>query len=110
MAYDKNRAWRSAAGYQAIVDSARVACALERFRLAHGKYPESLASLSPEFIATLPRDLVNGEALHYRRKGDSHFIIYSVGWNERDDGGVRGKSLDWRANVDSAVGDWVWEG
>src|SRR5207248_3208649 len=35
------------------------AIALERFRLKHGAYPESLAALQPEFISTVPRDTLN---------------------------------------------------
>ena len=35
---------------QASVDLARVAIALERYRLAHGEYPESLDALAPQFI------------------------------------------------------------
>jgi hypothetical protein len=36
---------------QSSVDLARVAIALERYRLAHGEYPESLDALAPQFIA-----------------------------------------------------------
>ena len=42
---------------QADVDLARVACALERYRLAHGSYPETLDALAPQFIEKLPHDL-----------------------------------------------------
>ena len=93
-----------------MAESARVACALERFHLAHGKYPESLASLSPEFIATLPNDLVNGQPLHYHPTGDGHFVIYSVGWNEKDEGGLEAKFQDGSVDVDGSSGDWVWKG
>ena len=34
---------------QSQVDLARMACALERFRLAHGNYPETLNALAPQF-------------------------------------------------------------
>ncbi len=36
---------------QTDVNLARVACALERYRLAHGNYPETLDALAPQFIA-----------------------------------------------------------
>ena len=49
------------------MDLARVAIALERYRLAHGAYPESLDVLAPQFIAQLPHDIINGQPLHYRR-------------------------------------------
>jgi hypothetical protein len=92
---------------QAQVDIARTACALERFRLAHGNYPETLDALAPQFIAALPHDVINGQPLHYRRTDDGKFILYSVGWNETDDGGkvVFTKS----GRVDTEKGDWVWQ-
>jgi hypothetical protein len=73
---------------QESVDLVRVAIALERFRLAHGENPEALDALSPQFIAKLPHDIINGQPLHYRRTDDGQFVLYSVGWNETDDGGV----------------------
>jgi hypothetical protein len=90
---------------QAGVDVARVACALERYRLAHDEYPETLDVLSPQFIDKLPHDIINGQPLHYHRTDDGRFVLYSVGWNEKDDGGVRGKGGGWSTEE----GDWVWE-
>jgi hypothetical protein len=110
MVFNETRFWQSSGRRQAMAESARVACALERFHLAHGKYPESLASLSPEFIATLPNDLVNGQPLHYHPTGDGHFVIYSVGWNEKDEGGLEAKFQDGSVDVDGSSGDWVWKG
>jgi hypothetical protein len=100
-----NAAKRFASG-QESVDLARVACALERYRLTHGEYPESLDALAPQFIAKLPHDIINGQPLHYRRAPDGQFVLYSVGWNETDDGGVVG--LTKNGNVDTSTGDWVW--
>ena len=65
-----------------------MAIALERYRLAHGEYPDSLDALAPQFIAKVPHDVIGGQPLHYRRTSDGQFVLYSVGWNETDDGGV----------------------
>jgi hypothetical protein len=92
---------------QATVDLARVACALERYRLAHGEYPETLDALSPRFIAQVPHDIMNGQPLHYRLANGDSFILYSVGWNEKDDGGT--VALTKSGNVDRENGDWVWQ-
>ena len=73
---------------QASVDLARMAIALERYRLAHGEYPESLDALAPQFMEKVPHDVIGGRPLHYRRTDDGQFVLYSVGWNETDDGGV----------------------
>jgi hypothetical protein len=93
---------------QESVDLARVACALERCRLVHGAFPESLDSLALQFIPNLPHDIINGRPLHYHRTSDGQFVLYSVGWNETDDGGsvvfYKGSS----DRVDINKGDWVW--
>ncbi len=52
---------------------------------------------------------INDQPLHYRRTDDGQFLLYSVGWNGTDDGGivVRQKHpLD--AWLDMEKGDWVW--
>lgn len=97
---------------QSAIDLARVAVALERYHLEEGEYPDSLDALTPHFIEQLPHDLINGGPLHYRRTSDGQFILYSVGWNERDDGGVivfnkkdNGEDLP---STDINQGDWVW--
>lgn len=99
---------------QSSVDLARTAIALERYRLVHGEYPETLDALAPQFIAKLPHDVINGQPLHYRRNPPSpgsgaangQFVLYSVGWNETDDGGE--VSLSKNGTVDTSTGDWVW--
>jgi hypothetical protein len=102
-----NAGVKKIASIQASIDLARVACALERYWLAHGEYPQTLDVLAPQFIAQLPHDIINGQPLHYRRSDDGRFILYSVGWNETDDGGqvVLTKS----GSVDREKGDWVWQ-
>jgi hypothetical protein len=94
------------ASAQSSVDLARVGIALERYRLMRGAYPESLDALAPQFIAKLPHDVINGQPLKYHRTTDGRFILYSVGWNETDDGGIVG--LKESGSVDINMGDWVW--
>jgi hypothetical protein len=83
-----------------------LACALERYRLANGRFPVSLEALNPGFIQRVPRDLMTGSPLHYALKEDSRFTLYSVGWNERDDGGSIAKSTGGQTDTEQA--DWVW--
>ena len=92
---------------QNAVDMAIVACALERYRLAKGEYPERLAVLAPEYLKTIPPDVVDGLPLHYRRTQDGSFALYSVGWNGQDDGGVIGRDNSGRLKPE--LGDWVWQ-
>jgi len=94
---------------QNAVQEAIVACALERFRLSKGQYPESLDGLAPQFVTKLPPDVMNGEPLRYRRTEDGKFVLYSVGWNEVDDGGVIARTEGSPNKVqDITQGDWVW--
>jgi len=98
---------RKATREQASVDLARGAIALERYRLAHGEFPESLDALAPQFIAQVPHDIFGGQPLHYRRTDDGQFVLYSVGPNEKDDGGITGHRNGGSA-PDFESGDWVW--
>ena len=93
-----------AAGAQTAVDEATLACALERHRLANGQFPENLEALTPKFIARMPNDILTGRPYKYRRTNDGQFVLYSVGWDEEDDGGVPGAMFG-----DDKTGDWVWE-
>jgi hypothetical protein len=93
---------------QTVVNEAMIACALERYRLANGVFPENLAALSPQFLNKIPHDIINGEPLKYRRTDDGKFILYSVGWNEADDGGTVAISSTGRSHRPTE-GDWVWQ-
>jgi hypothetical protein len=95
---------RKAAAAQTVFNQATIACSLERYRLANGHFPEALAALAPRFISTLPNDVLTGEPYKYRLRDDGRFVLYSVGWDEKDDGGVSGKAL-----FDDRQGDWVWQ-
>lgn len=88
---------------QTATDEALLACALERYRLVNNAFPENLAALVPQFAAALPHDVINGEPFKYRRTPEGQFVLYSIGWDEKDDGGTPGKTL-----FDEKQGDWVW--
>jgi hypothetical protein len=75
-----------------------MACRIEEYRLAHGQYPDRLNEL-PDLPAHLNQEVLSKEPLRYQRKSDG-YLLYSVGWNQKDDGGVMAK--------DEAEGDWVW--
>ncbi len=80
---------------QAAANLGQVACALERHRLAKGTLPETLEALVPSFIRRIPSDPIGGAPLKYTKTGTGHYKLYSVGWNETDDGGPLGKEFDW---------------
>jgi hypothetical protein len=65
----------------------KTAAALALFKAQNGKYPTTLAQLCPTFLKEVPKDLFSGNPLIYRAN-DFAYIVYSVGRNMRDDGGV----------------------
>ena len=79
------------------LDVARTALAVERYRLANGRLPESLDALVPAYIEQIPRDFWNkGNPLKYRVFEDGAFVVYSLSKNGTDEGGVNerdGKEL-----------------
>jgi len=57
---------------------------LHLFRRAHGRFPDSLADLVPEFMSAVPRDAYDGQPLRYSsEKG----ILHSVGEDLEDSDG-----------------------
>ncbi|HLP78388.1 MAG TPA: hypothetical protein VK327_15905, partial [Candidatus Paceibacterota bacterium] len=98
------KAVQKAARAQTTARMATVACALERYRIAHGTFPETLESLAPQFIAQMPLDPMVNQPFHYQRTEDGWFQLYSVGLNGKDDGGVL-LSDDKKDKEDK---DWPW--
>jgi hypothetical protein len=90
---------------QVLAKEAELACALERYRLAKGKLPDTLEMLVPQFIAKLPRDVLTGEPLRYQHLSDTEFSLSSIGWaKEEVDGTQRSFSA---AQVQEST-DWTW--
>jgi len=61
-----------------------LACRLHKSRT--GSYPERLDALVPGILSEVPIDPFTGQPLVYRRAGEG-FIVYSLGSNQKDDGG-----------------------
>ena len=65
---------------QTSLEQARLACALERYRLANGEYPATLEALTPRFIDTLPSPAITRQPLlEYRRTTSGQFLLYPAG-------------------------------
>jgi hypothetical protein len=85
------------ASMRAAENEARLRCAgtalgLERYRrLNNEQLPDKLASLNGVFLASVPADPFDGQPLRYR-KLDRGYVIYSVGPDLTDDGGLEKKS------------------
>ncbi len=74
----------------AVLSCAVTAVATERFRLTHGRWPQNLDELTPLYLKSLPLDPFSGQPLLLVREG-SMLIIYSVGEDLTDDGGIVGQ-------------------
>lgn len=85
----------------ADVQLARTACAIERFRLAHGNLPQDLNQLQPIWLESAPLDPVTGGPLQYQPLPSGHYRLYSLGWDGKDDGGRLGAK-------NNPNPDWVW--
>ena len=90
------------------IDEARIACGLERYRLAHGAYPAWLDPLAPAYIDELPHDIMNGKPYHYQLRPDGTYLLYSVGWKQTDDGGKIVFEKENPDRIDYTKGDWIW--
>lgn len=62
------------------------ALAVERYRLTHQQWPDSLKTLVPNFLPQVPVDPYARKPLRFQRLEDG-VIIYSVGLDGKDDGG-----------------------
>jgi hypothetical protein len=98
---------------QTLVNQATIGCSLERYRLAHGNYPDSLDAVRLADGQPLPRDVMNGQPMGYRKTADGRYALWSVGFDGKDDGGKRVVDAKHPENTQfhdpKYVGDWVWD-
>jgi len=83
---------------EVMVRQSIIACDLERHRLDNGSYPASLGELG----IPVSNDPLHDSPFVYRKAGD-FLVLYSVGPDGKDDGGVKVKR---KGPYDQA--DWVW--
>jgi hypothetical protein len=102
-----------AAYVQSQTSQAIAACALERWFIAHGSYPDTLAAVSSGDGKPLPTDVLSGKPMGYRKTSDGRYALWCVGPDHEDDGGKR--VLDEKQPEKtkfaepSYTGDWVWD-
>ncbi len=103
----RNAAQRMAFG-QVSADTATLACALERFRLAHGRQPATLGELAPQFIAQIPHDILTGEPFQFERVSDDDFVISSKGWPETSPPAAEKAGEAHPPRIEFKPGEWIW--
>jgi hypothetical protein len=82
------------------------AVALERYRLANGRWPNNLDDLVPQYLSKVPIDIYDRQPLHYRRLPDG-VLIYTIGEDQKDDGGRRVRIK--AGSSDADVGFQLWD-
>jgi hypothetical protein len=85
--YGAASAVESAARDTAILRLIRTALALQRFHEATQRLPKSLEEMSPQYLPQVLLDPYDGKPLRYRNF-TSGYLLYSVGRNFRDEGGI----------------------
>lgn len=68
-------------------DATLVAIALTLYHRRHHEWPTSLEQLTPGLLPAVPLDRFDGNPLKYKLL-DGHPLLYSVGQNRLDDGGL----------------------
>ncbi|MEO6847127.1 MAG: hypothetical protein ABI254_07705, partial [Chthoniobacterales bacterium] len=91
---------------QALIDMARIACVLERYKIARGIYPEKLDQLVPDYIEKLPNDIASAKPYRYRLDAPDKFTLWSIGYDGVDDNAAPAKKR--RDGEEIEKGDWVW--
>ena len=90
---------------KALHEVAMVALALEVYRGAIGRYPDSLSELVPRYLPADPLDYSSGGPLRYKLVAGKP-LLYGLGKDGVDDGGVwTDKKTAWPQIPDK--GDWV---
>lgn len=85
---------------QVMNQCAITGCALERYRLRNGTYPQTLEALVPDFLAAVPIDPMDGQPIRYARDDNGLFRLWSVGDDRKDQNGRRSK--------EGSHQDWTW--
>jgi hypothetical protein len=82
----------------------RILCAAAQYHHVRGELPETLDALVPTYLKAVPRDIIDGQPMRYRRTKEGGCILWSIGIDRIDDRGVErvpGKG--------SNNGDWIVE-
>ena len=92
-----------------------LALAMYRYHKATGKWPHSIDDLTDAYLSKPPIDILTGKPLHFKIDQDQP-LIYSIGMDHDDDGGVDAKMKDnsiERSGIcpgpksDDFEGDWI---
>lgn len=105
---DDKRNLMSFSAHRARIEAARLGIALKLYRTLHGAYPDSLHALTPEILDKIPADPFTGRDFIYRKQ-ENGFLLYSIGPDMKDDGGMPRKTPYYTEDGSPTAGDIVWK-
>lgn len=79
--------FRAAARAEARASTLDAAIAAELYRREHGSFPTTFDELVPTYLPAVPIDPFDGKPIRYLLNDDG-LVIYSIGWDFVDHGGV----------------------
>jgi hypothetical protein len=94
------------AATQTILRSLATACAVERYRMAHGRLPDTLEDLVPGFLPSVPTGPLTGKPLCYKPSESSSYLIYGTGWDQTDNAGSGVTAIRGLSNKTMDQADW----
>ena len=77
---------------------------IARYRQEHGHYPKTFAELIPDYLSKVPTDPFNGEPIHMKHSSNG-LILYSVGHNLKDDGGLAYDKVNKTGDISFYMGE-----
>jgi len=101
-----NYAWsiKRQAALEALQNAAIAGLGCKLYKQKYGKYPETLSALVPEILKEEPLDPITGQPLIYKAN-EKGFIVYSVGFNKKDD---EGRMSRLEKKILDKDDDWSW--
>lgn len=114
---DLSRSQAACERYLGDRDGVEVGIAVELYRRQHGHFPSSLKQLTPGLLPEVPADRITGDPVKYKLI-DGKPVVYSVGADRIDDGGMPPNAPDAFARETDAAqwgvdsrrvprGDWL---
>ena len=89
---------------RAVLGCGLMMIAVERYRLAHVRWPNKLEDLVGTYVKKLPLDPADGKPIKYRK--DPGFVsLYAVGADEKDHGG-KVANVIWKRGFDYGLRLW----
>jgi len=93
------------AALEALQNAAIAGLGCKLYKQKYRRYPETISVLVPEILKEEPLDPITGQPLIYKAN-EKGFIVYSVGFNKKDD---EGRMSRLEKSILDKDDDWSWK-